>query len=273
MEINTVPRLESRDAQGTVYAKIPKLQFPVDEQGRAVLVQDVTYYSKAALYDAFKAWRDGGLPCSGRFDEKGAWRSTLTTRTPRFDQAGAAISGVDDVFDTRVFEGNLWGLQWSDTDAGTQGVFPEYFRLVGEQRVVVTPAEVPPETRLAEKEFARARRGPPYTARSSRAWTDPGPARGPFTVDLADGSRVTYSWYRFIDQPSFRQYDWSEEKKAKLQSFVEQIHAHWPVDRDYMAPPSHGELVALDPALFVTPPSGMEVGYVPIVIRQENEPR
>jgi hypothetical protein len=33
-------------------------------------------------------------------------------------------------------------------------------------------------------------------------------------------------------------------------------------------PPTRGKLVALDPALLVTPPSGLEVGYVPIVTRQ-----
>ena len=55
-------------ARGVVYSKIPRLQFPVDDQGRCVLVQDVTYYSKAALFDALKAWRDGGETCSGRFD-------------------------------------------------------------------------------------------------------------------------------------------------------------------------------------------------------------
>ena len=60
MEINTVPRFDSTDANGVVYSKLPVLQFPVDEQGRTLLVQDVKYYSKAALYDTFKAWRDGG---------------------------------------------------------------------------------------------------------------------------------------------------------------------------------------------------------------------
>lgn len=48
MEINTVPCFQSQDAQGIVYPKLLKLQFPVDEQGRTLLVQDVTYYSKAA---------------------------------------------------------------------------------------------------------------------------------------------------------------------------------------------------------------------------------
>ena len=81
---------------------------------------------------------------------------------------------------------------------------------------------------------------------------------------------VTYAWYRFVDQPSFQQYNWSEGKKDRLQGFVEQIHAHWTIDKDYMAPPSQGALVALDPALLVTPPQGLERGYVPIVIRQED---
>jgi hypothetical protein len=83
-----------------------------------------------------------------------------------------------------------------------------------------------------------------------------------------DGSVVTYSWYRFVDQPSFQQYHWSAEKKAKLQAFVEKIHATWPADREYMAPPTRGKLVSLDPGLLVTPPPGLEMGYVPIVTRQ-----
>ena len=36
-----------------------------------------------------------------------------------------------------------------------------------------------------------------------------------------------------------------------------------------MAPPRFGKLATLDPALLVTPPAGLEVGYVPIVTRQE----
>jgi len=109
----------------------------------------------------------------------------------------------------------------------------------------------------------------PYTSPVGGAWGRPGPAAGPFQVRLSDGSLVTYSWYRFVDQPSFQQYAWSPEKKAGLQAFVERIHAAWPIDRDYMAPPRFGKLVMLDPALFVTPPQGLEVGYVPIVTRQE----
>jgi hypothetical protein len=268
MEINTVPRFDAQDAQGVFYSKIPRLQFPVDDQGRALLVQDVTYYSKAALYDAFKAWRDGGPACSGRFDEKGAWKSALQAVPTRYDLAGKVITGVERVFDNKVFEDNTWGLEWSSSDISPKGVFPQYFKHIADGCVAVAPRDVPVETQLLAQEFKLARLGAPYTSPTTGAWSNPGASSEPFTVKLADGSVVTYSWYRFVDQPSIQQYEWSEQKKAKLQSFVEKIHATWPVDRDYMASPSRGALVTLDPALLVTPPKGMDVGYVPIVTRQ-----
>jgi hypothetical protein len=37
----------------------------------------------------------------------------------------------------------------------------------------------------------------------------------------------------------------------------------------YLAPPRAGKLVSFDTHLFVTPPKGMEIGFVPIVVRQE----
>jgi len=271
MEINTVPCFESTDAQGVVYAKIPRLQFPVDAQGKSLLVQDVTYYSKAAIADAFKAWRNGGPACSGCFAETGAWKSKLTTFTTHYEQAGKKIAGVERVFNTKVFDGNVWGLEWFNSTTSPKGLFPQYFKEAGEKRVAVAAADVPAETHLPAQEFKLAGPGAPYTSPTTGAWSQPGPKRGPFTAKLIDGSVVTYWWYRFVDQPSFQQYAWSAEKKAALQAFVEQIHAHWPVNRDYMAPPTQGKLVALDPGLLVTPPTGLEVGYVPIVTRQAGE--
>jgi hypothetical protein len=271
MEINTVPCFESQDKNGVTYSKIPQLQFPVDNQSRTVLVQDVVYYSKAALYDSFKAWRDGGEACPGKFNEKGAWKSKLTTRTPSFKQgaqAGRKITGVEKIFDTKVHANNVWGLEWFDGTTDKFGNFPMYFRHEGDHMVAISESEVPAETNLIKMEFKLAEPGEPFTSPGKGAWSNPGPAAGPFKVKLTDGSLVTYYWYRFIDQPSFQQYNWSKAKKEKLQAFVEKIHAEWPIDRDYMAPPTFGELVSLDPALLVTPPKGLEVGYVPIVTHQ-----
>ena len=268
MEINTVPRFDARDAQGNLYSKLPKLQWPVDAEGRAFLVQDVTYYSKAALYDAFKAWRDGGPSCSGRFDAKGAFKPRLNTRTTRYDQAGKKIVGVERVFDTRIFEGNVWGLQWFTNDVAPKGLFPQYYKHVGEERLAIPAKEVPVETKLHAQQFKLAKMGAPYTSPTGGAWANPGPKLGPCTARLMDGSVVTYWWYRFVDQPSFQQYHWNAEKKTRLQAFVERLHTHWTIDRDYMSPPTRGKLVSLDPALLVIPPAGLEVGYVPIVTRQ-----
>ncbi len=268
MEINTVPGFAGTDSHDTIYTKLPKLQFPVDAQRRAYLVQDVTYYSKAALFDAFKSWRDGGAACSGKFDTNGAWQPKLNTHSPHFDQAGQKIVGVEQVFDTRIFEGNIWGLQWFTNDISPSGVFPQYFKRTDKKCSPVAAAAVPGETELPSQTFKLARPGPPYTSPTNGAWAQPGPKLGPFTAKLADGSVATYSWYRFVDQPSFQQYHWSAEKKAKLQDFVEKLHANWPIDCNYMSPPTRGKLVALDPALIVKPPKGLEAGYVPIVTRQ-----
>jgi hypothetical protein len=272
MEINTVPRFDARDTQGTTYSKLPRLQWPVDAEGRAFLVQDVSYYSKAALYDAFRSWHDGGPACSGRFDPKGAFKPRLTTTTTRYDQAGQKLTGVERVFDTRIFEGNVWGLQWFTNDLAANGLFPQYYKQIGAERVAVAASDVPAETRLLTQEFELAKPGAPYASPTTGAWAQPGPKLGPFTAKLADGSVATYSWYRFVDQPSLQQYYWSAEKKAQLQAFVEKLHSHWPTDRDYMVPPTRGKLVSLDPALLVTPPRGLETGYVPIVTRQEKAP-
>lgn len=268
IEINTVPRFDSTDANGTVYSKIPRLQFPVNDQGRTVLMQDVTYYTKAALYDQIKAWRHGGPACSGRFNQQAAWKSKLTTHSTNYDEDGKKMTGVGHVFDTRVFPNNTWGLQWTYNNISPRGVFPQYYKHIGNKRVAVAAADVPAETHLRNQQFPLAKPGASYTSPTTGAWGQPGPKTGPYIVRLTDGSRVTYRWYRFIDQPAFQQYHWSAQKKAKLQALVEKIQARWTIHQNYMSPPGLGRLVALDPALIVTPPRGLEIGYVPIVTGQ-----
>src|SRR5690606_11600667 len=103
------------------------------------------------------------------------------------------------------------------------------------------------------------------------SWTTPGPAKGPYTVKLADGSVVTYYWYRFVDQPAFQQFNRTPEEKEKLQAFIEKIHRNWSINGNYMPPPKEGKLVSFDPALILTPPPGLESGYVPVATGQERK--
>jgi hypothetical protein len=60
----------------------------------------------------------------------------------------------------------------------------------------------------------------------------------------------------------------TDQERESVQAHVEKLHRSWKKDRNYLAPPAFGKLAELDPALIVTPPPGLEVGYVPIVTRQ-----
>ncbi len=76
---------------------------------------------------------------------------------------------------------------------------------------------------------------------------------------------MTYYWYRFADQPALLNADLTDGEREALQRRVEMLHKSWTKDRDYLPPPTVGRLADLDPAVLVTPPKGLEVGYVPIV--------
>jgi len=269
MEINTVPKAEYKASKDSVYTKIPALHFPVDDQNRTYLVQNVTYYSKSALFNEFKNWRDAMIEtCDGSFNKTGSWNPPeLSTRMPDFDQDGKIMEKVDNTFSTKIFPDNVFGIQWKKSKDGF-GTFPQYFmKTFSGNPVAVSAEDVPKE--LTDHEFALAEKGEPYTSPDSGAWVNPGPASDPVTITLADGSQVTYAWYRFIDQPSLQQYDWSPEQKQKLQALIEKIQANWTNDKEYMAPQSKGDLVIFDEALLVVPPKEYEVGYVPIVIGQK----
>ena len=111
--------------------------------------------------------------------------------------------------------------------------------------------------------------GSPCMSLRGRCWKKPGPKAGPFTARLGDGSVVTCYWYRFADQPSLLNADLTDHEREALQVRAEKLHRSWKKDREYLAPPAFGKLAELDPARIVTPPPGLEVGYVPIVTRQE----
>jgi hypothetical protein len=272
MEINTVPEFRSKDANGTVYTKIPQLQFPVDEEGRTVLVRDVTMYSKAALYDDVLRWRKSGPSPSGAFKPKGAMTPSVGTGSVTYRQDKKKITGINGLATPTVFSGNVFGLQWTDSTVIKNGVarFPTYFRDEGETRASIVVADVPAETALVEQVFPGPNPKPaPYSAEPLKgSWATPGPKSGPLETVLADGSTVRYYWYRFIDQPCFQQFDWTKGERMRLQRMIVKIHRHWKIYDEYLPGRSGGELASFDPALFVTPPKGMQLGHVPIVTWQ-----
>jgi len=274
MEINTVPEFIAKDERGVAWTKIPELRFPVDASGRTTLVRDVALYSKAALYDAVLAWRRGGEAPKGAFATAGTVRPKVATGRVGYRQNDKEIDGIHELATPTIFEDGAFGLQWKQPSADGFARFPQYFRDGGEKgdrRVAVAADEVPASLGLRDREFPRPNAKPaPYSAEPlAGAWAKPGPSAGPFTAKLVDGSTVTYHWYRFVDQPVFTQCGFSDAERAALQSLIERMHRAWPIDGEYLAPPRAGKLASFDANLFVTPPKGMEVGFVPIVVRQE----
>ena len=281
IEINTVPRFVGQDRKGTIYTRIPRLQFPADSEGRTVLIHNLTHYSKAALYADVERWLAGGAAPSGKFDTQGAIVPSCKAHPLAVSQGEEhlPIRGCENWVETRAFDKNTFGLQWKSsvlepwTGKWRRGSFPQYCKQVGKELVDVAADAVPVETGLAKASFLPAAMDESYTSPDTAddAWHKPGPKAGPFKVKLADGSVVLYSWYRFIDQPALQDADLSAAEKVRLQAIVEQMHARWTPQLEYLPPPGMGTLATLDPALVVKPPRGLEVGYVPIVIRQSTK--
>ncbi len=292
METQHIPAYVAKDGKGDTYARITPVQFPGKPHGEAPLVHRVTAYGKAALWDGVRAWFDGGPAVTGEIDPQAA-------SVHSFDGKGGAtwqIYPPDTARDKKVpvawssfatpvaLDDTTYGYKWAndavtkaDPKEGSLVTLPEYYRLEKDKKdkerwVAVSAKDVPAETGLAKAEFPR-RRGAapePYVTpdEADSCWKKPGPAAGPFEAKLGDGSVVTYYWYRFADQPALLNADLTAAERESIQKRVEMLHKKWTRDREYLPPPTVGRLADLDPAVIVTPPKGMEIGYVPIVTRQ-----
>jgi hypothetical protein len=288
METQHVPAYIGRDAKGDTYARIAPTQFPAKADGDAPLIHRITAYSKAALWDGVEAWFNGGKAASGEIDPKasavhtfkgggGATWQIYPPNTPREKKVPVAWGS----FATpAALDDTTYMYRWAKetvTKDGATVTLPEYYRLGKDAKdkerwAVVSAKDVPAETGLAKVEFPRKRtaRPQPYVTpdEADSCWKKPGPAAGPFEAKLGDGSVVTYSWYRFADQPALLNADLTDAEREALQKRVEMLHRSWTKDREYLPPPTVGQLADLDPAVLVTPPKGLEIGYVPIATRQ-----
>jgi hypothetical protein len=288
METQHVPAYTATDARGVSYARIAPTRFPAKTDGDAPLIHRMTAYSRSALWDAVRAWFDGGKPATGAIDPKasavhsfrgggGATWQIHPPNTPRERKVPIAWSSF--AAPTALDE-TTYGYRWAKEAVSNDGALvtlPEYFRLEKDEKdrerwVVVKATEVPVETGLASVTFPRRKPSSPepYVTpdEADSSWKKPGPVAGPFEAKLGDGSVVTYHWYRFADQPALLNADLSDADRETLQKRIEMLHRAWTKDREYLPPPTVGTLADLDPAVLVTPPKGLEFGHVPIATRQ-----
>ncbi|MEC8022872.1 MAG: hypothetical protein VX223_02995, partial [Myxococcota bacterium] len=154
----------------------------------------------------------------------------------------------------------------------------------------VAASDVPESVRaaLALRDFKPTRRndgrylGPPAPSEAS-CFDTPGPAPADprlYCTRTQSGNWIGFKWYRFIDQPELNQVFASlpsekrDAAKCFMQARIERLHeaqsngglaAQW-FDAPQGAEDLPAAKVSIDPALLLTPPQGLEKGFVPISI-------
>jgi len=299
VELWEIPAAQAVDANGTPYVKTTRTQFPANggDENSSIILNNITAYGRDALWDSTEAWFAGGDAPTGELAADGTFVKRFEDRDHVNEHLGWIIipEGVEDgdpeysidwssLVEVDLADRETFRYRWNlDRVERTDNFFvlPEYFRLdddpsanFGKVWTPILESELPPETGLADHVFTTLdepqNNTSPFETPTDpdSPWQSPGPASESFEVELGDGSVVTYAWYRFVDQPAMRHHDFTDAEREVIQERVEMIHRKWVPGRPYLAPPSVGELVSLDNGVLVTPPEGMEVGYVPIVTRQ-----
>lgn len=283
------PALIAEDDQGNLYAKIARLQFPASNENSAMAMSQISVYNQNALWNAMEAWFNGDAPVSPESMQNGALGVPFINNGGDIvgeisgggNEHSIALDYMSNVQQTTNVMGFEFDLNTVDQD-GQYFVLPEYFRLENDAWQPIDASEVPASTNLVNAEVELSER-PELTYLTplepdcewqdpNGPWNSPGPVAGPFFAELGDGSTVTYHWYRFADQPAMVHANLPEEVREEMQARVELIHQNWSHTDEYMAGLEVGNLATLDPGVIVTPPEGLEIGYVPIVTRQQSTP-
>jgi hypothetical protein len=140
METQHIPAYLARDAKGDTYARVAPTRFPGKADGEAPLIDRITAYSKAALWDGVDAWFRGGPAASGAIDPKAAsvhtfeskggatWQVYLpgTSRDKKAPVAWNSFASPVALADT------TYGYRWAKdavTKDGELVTLPEYYRL------------------------------------------------------------------------------------------------------------------------------------------------
>ncbi|MDA9773828.1 MopE-related protein [Saprospiraceae bacterium] len=289
LEHADTPAIVSKDSNDDTYAKTAGMQFPISGEDNSILMHGMTVYSQSALWNDMVSWFDGGPAVDPSFNVNG------TNGVPFINNGGFMVGEFSaqgpDPFEHEI---DLSFMNPTQMNSNTMGysfdvnqikktennfVLPEYYKLEENEWRAINVMDVPPSTNLVDTPVPTTPRTEiPYLTpmEPDCAWQDPngpwespGPSAGPFTADLGDGSTVTYYWYRFVDQPAIIHANLPAEVREKMQERIELIHGNWNHTDEYTAPPEVGNLATLDPEIIVEPPAGFEVGYVPIVTRQE----
>lgn len=291
IEYAEAPALIGYDTNGDAYAHLLPLSFPATTNNSTELVKEIKVYTKNAKWDAVENWFNGGAVAPTQFQANGIENVFFNVssgvdghiKTNLGNPLEAAIDMSGFATKTNSADQTIAGFSFDTNQVTSQDgmfVMPEFYKLnPNGEWLPITENEIPTATGLVvntpditqrpEITYVTPKEADCHIQDPQSPWNSPGPSAGPFTVSLGDGSKLTYYWYKFIDQPAIIHANLPTNMRENLQTRVEQIHTHWSHTDNYLPNISSGELVDLDGGQIVAPPAGMEIGYVPIVTRQE----
>ena len=295
LEHASSPALIAENDNGDYYAKIKRLQLPASNEDNSMILNQISVYSQNALWNAMESWFNGGAPVPTGINTAGTYNVSFTNNggsmmgeiTENWYEGEESyeidLDYINNVQQNEHIMGYAYDLEKVFQEDGSF-ILPEYFQLNTENNKwqAITEDEVPNTTNLISTEVPVFPRSEiPYLTPldpdcqwqdPNGPWSSPGPTAGPFYAEMEDGSSLTYYWYRFVDQPAIIHANLPDNIRESLQTRVELIHSNWSHTDQYMAPPLVGNIATIDPNGIVSPPSGLEIGYVPIVTRQSKTP-
>lgn len=267
-EWNSIPYHRYVDPSGKIYTKIPELEFPVDSNGDFSISRDFRAYSSKAISSSLSSVLGGSGKLPAELTNQEIYVGKLVGNSPKVYQEGKTLGTLSELLSAKTFDG---GDAFGFSVAGKSGLvkLSQYFVESGNTKVEV-PAAQAPEALVA------ASFGDPQFKSSFvyqyPSWWDASPSSSSdFTVDLSDRSQVVYRWYKFVDQPALQRFELNASEKSNLQSAIIKMQTDW-AHSALMSEPTKGSLATFDQGMLVTPPKGLEFGYVPIVIKQYISP-
>jgi len=273
--------LETYKASNGVY-KMPKMTLPY-HNGRSVLMMGNRFFEddKFITDPIEEALKTGTLNASTIMPTG----SGAARQCPE-NHPGDAVFNVDkgksvSVGQTRTTmeeDECVWSVKLHDTagttpSCGADGdcAFPQY---VDANLQPIPESDAPEE--LRKQEFRTKSGDGKYdqiTDRGRSCLTSPGPASETLycaqTLKGGESSTwVAYKWYKFVDQPGLQQAHLSSAERAYLQGRIETLHKMQGRTTRWMTAKRAVDegLAVVDEATLVSPPEGMEHGYVPIAL-------
>jgi hypothetical protein len=263
---------QQNSSSGDLFYKLPPIRFPFPENNELILGLGQKVHTDEELSVPLEAALASGSldPAKIMANSKPA-NCQNDTQKATFHIEGPRDGGENIVIGelATVIENNtcIWKLKGD----GPYLKFPQYLdKDLKPADMSKVPAALINQTFPLDKDiFSRVFNG--LGNATQTCYTSPGPADPKLHCahSKVNGYWLAYRWYKFVDQPALQRQHLSAAQRAFLQHRIEVLHDMLgPVSRwlkPGIATPGT-DLAHVDPVALVSPPPGLETGYVPIAM-------